>query len=231
MQITYLGHSGFSVRTHNHLLIFDALRAPVPKPEDHAIAFVSHGHEDHYWPAIRRWHEEGLCALVSGEGLAIGGICLKRGERADVLGAHVQAFGSTDAGSSFLACVDGMKIYHAGDFNLWSWRDESTPLEIAEADRAFSDMLADLKDLRPDVAFFPVDPRMQTDYDEGALRFAQAVRPRRLIPMHFWDQPNAALDFARRDMPQGVEVLPLVQPGQCVDLPPTENLQKGRAAT
>ena len=47
------------------------------------------------------------------------------------------ASGSTDEGVSF--CVDfaGVTLFHAGDLNLWHWRDESSVTEIESAQRAF----------------------------------------------------------------------------------------------
>ncbi len=213
MTITYLGHSGFSARVNGRLLLFDALRGKTPEPKDRAIAFVSHAHADHYAPEVKRWHEAGLCALVTGEGVNEG-ICLARGETAEVDGARVRAFGSTDEGVSFLVELGGRRVFHAGDFNFWSWRGESTPEEIAEADAQFSEMLADMRGMRPDVAFFPVDPRMGEAFDEGALRFAEAARPRLLIPMHFWDRPEAAVEFAKKPMPAGVTVRAMTRVGE-----------------
>ena len=217
MKIVYLGHSGFSVRLAGRLLIFDALGGVRPEKKDRAVTLVSHSHPDHFWPEVRSWLLEGRSRLVTGEGLDAGGICLRRGESADVDGVLVRAFGSTDEGSSFLVETGGKRIFHAGDFNLWSWRDESTREEIDAAEQAFASMLEDMRGMRPDVAFFPVDPRMGTDFDEGAVRFAQAARPALLVPMHFWDRPQAAIDFARKPMPQGVCARALTVAGESVE--------------
>ncbi|MBQ8953892.1 MAG: MBL fold metallo-hydrolase [Clostridia bacterium] len=216
MTITYLGHSGFTVRVGGRLLIFDALGGVEPTAEDRAVAFVSHAHADHFWPEVRRWRAAGQCALVTGEGVGEG-ICLKRGETAEADGVRVRAFGSTDEGVSFLAEAGGARIFHAGDFNFWSWREESTQAEVDEAEALFEDMLSEMRDMRPDVAFFPVDPRMKTAYDEGALRFAAAARPRLIIPMHFWNEPGAALAFARKPMPPGVSARAMVEKGGSIE--------------
>jgi len=218
MTITYIGHSGFTVRTKGRLLVFDALDGPAPAASDRAIVFVSHAHRDHFRPDVLAWQAAGLCALVTGEGVNAG-LCLKRGDTAETDGVRVRAFGSTDEGVSFLAEADGARIFHAGDFNFWSWREESTQAEIDEAEALFEDMLADMRGMRPDVAFFPVDPRMKTDCDEGALRFAEAARPRLLIPMHFWDRPEAARRFAERAMPAGVTARVLTEKGDTIEWP------------
>jgi L-ascorbate metabolism protein UlaG (beta-lactamase superfamily) len=39
----------------------------------------------------------------------------------------------------------------------------------------------------PDLAMFPVDPRLGKDYWKGALQFIDAVHPHLLAPMHFGD--------------------------------------------
>lgn len=80
-EIWYLGHSGWAVRTQNHLLIFDyweATQSMPPgvdyeKPADASLAtgfivpsqvddqnvvvFVSHAHSDHYDPVILDWQD------------------------------------------------------------------------------------------------------------------------------------------------------------------------------
>jgi L-ascorbate metabolism protein UlaG (beta-lactamase superfamily) len=71
--IWYLGHAGWAVKTRNHLLIFDyvELSRTGEKPENPSLAegsidpseikdcrvfvFVSHGHGDHFDPAIFKW--------------------------------------------------------------------------------------------------------------------------------------------------------------------------------
>ena len=70
--LRYFQHSGWLVKTAAHVLVFDyvevipggdALPTGVAlKPEDldgrRAVLFVSHGHVDHYSPAIAEWAKE-----------------------------------------------------------------------------------------------------------------------------------------------------------------------------
>lgn len=215
--ITYLGHSGFAVRTVTHLLVFDYLGKGLcePRVSDRVIAFVSHAHADHNHPAVREWFDQGLCRLCVGEDVPGGG-CerFSPGNARVVDGAIVRAFGSTDQGVSFWVESGGLKVFHAGDFNLWHWRGDSDAAWGQRAQAEFSAILAGMAGLAVDVAFFPVDPRMKGDCAEGAMRFAELVRPRLLVPMHFWDQPRSAEDFAQRAMPSGVRALALTTPGQ-----------------
>ena len=47
------------------------------------------------------------------------------------------------------------------------------------------------------MAFFPVDPRQGAMYEAGANYFILAVKPRILIPMHYFHRADTAMDFAR----------------------------------
>ena len=117
MRVVYHEHSGFSVRTEKHLLIFDYLGDGLAAPEkdDRALAFVSHSHHDHFHPSVVRWMEEGRVQLVTGDDVDAGGIQMKPGERIELTGVEIEAFGSTDQGVSFLVHAEGYTIFHAGD--------------------------------------------------------------------------------------------------------------------
>ncbi|MEG0985416.1 MAG: MBL fold metallo-hydrolase [Clostridia bacterium] len=214
--IQYLGHSGFAVRTSANLLIFDYLGKglPTPKRTDRAIAFVSHGHADHDQPCVHDWAEMGLIQLAVGEDVRTGGVRFSPGDGQVLEGAIVRAFGSTDQGVSFWVESGGLKVFHAGDYNLWHWKDEHDANWTRRAEHDFSEILETLRGVSVDVAFFPVDPRMKTDCAAGALRFAEAVSPKLLIPMHFWDKPRTAIEFARQPMPSGVRAVALITPGE-----------------
>ena len=103
-------------------------------------------------------------------------------------------------GVSYLADLPGARIFHAGDYNLWHWEDESTEEEIREATEWFERILATLAPFAGtiDLAFFPLDPRMGKNTARGAERFLEVMRPKVFIPMHC--QGDAALpeDFVRK---------------------------------
>jgi L-ascorbate metabolism protein UlaG (beta-lactamase superfamily) len=113
---------------------------------------------------------------------------LSPGDATTAAGAAIKAYGSTDLGVSFhIEAEGGASIFHAGDLNFWHWADESTAAEVGEAKAAFLRELALIKAgvRRIDVAFFPADPRLRTDYWRGAAMFCEAMRPTYFIPMHF----------------------------------------------
>ena len=220
MEITYCGHSGFAVRTGNRLLIFDYLGEGLsaPEKEDRAVAFVSHSHRDHFHPSVVKWMREGRAALVVGDDVEADGIRLAPGDQAELDGVTVRAFGSTDQGVSFLVSVGGMNIFHAGDLNFWHWKNESDEAFVREAKEAFDKVLDTLRGQRIDLAFFPADPRMGKGYEEGAMRFMEVMRPAYFIPMHFWNQPEAARAMKEKALPEGVSVIVMTRPGETVSL-------------
>lgn len=216
MRIIYHGHSGFSVRTQNRLLVFDYTGGGLNAPEsaDRAIVFVSHAHGDHYDPLVAQWAQEGRALLVTGDDVNAGGVKMRPGERFEPDGVEIRAFASTDQGVSFYVRADGWGIFHAGDLNLWHWRHESDEEEIREAEEAFEAAIRPMCGLDIDVAFFPTDPRMGEGFEEGAVRFAEAVRPKRLVPMHFWDHPEAAYLMKEKETGGGTRVCVMTVPGE-----------------
>lgn len=196
MLIQYLGNSGFCIKADHDLIIFDCYNPEHHKALEPAIAaaenvtvLVSHGHRDHYSPAVRMWRRLGNVQLVFSDDIppASGVIPIRSGESLCVNGLEVYAFDSTDAGVSFLIRRGEERLFHAGDLNNWHWQEESSPEEVEEAEEAFLLVLRQLeREVRGvDVAFFPVDPRMGKDHYRGAVQFVKALRPKALVPMHY----------------------------------------------
>lgn len=233
MMVTYYHHSGFTVASGDTLLIFDYWTGKEKKlPENLQIpleslalykeiyVFISHSHEDHYDEVVYSWEQYVPVHYVISYDLPDGlhGVRMKPGASetfSDRL--KVKAYGSTDAGVSFLVELDGVKFFHAGDLNFWHWREVSTAKEISEADddfRAETEIIAREQKEQIDVAFFPVDPRMGLHFDAGANYFMMCLKPRLLIPMHFWGRSDVIIEFARRSRSRETEIIPLVHQGQ-----------------
>lgn len=233
IQITYLHHSGFAVRTRDTLLVFDdAQRMPVEgdslanghitesiaRAQRQVIYFVSHRHADHFNESIYAMADAGNVQYVLGYDIPEPhkGHRMREGDRVSIGGVEISAYGSTDEGVSFLVRLDGWTIFHAGDLNLWHWRAESTLKEIEQAERDYMDAAAPLIGQEMDFAFFPVDPRMGEMYDAGALHFLMHAKPRVMIPMHWWGRTDVAIDFARRNRSKYVEIVALTRPGETI---------------
>jgi len=63
-----------------------------------------------------------------------------------------------------------------------------------------------------------VDPRQGRLFDAGANTFILSVKPRVLIPMHFWGRAEIAVEFARRARCRETEVLAMTSYGEKIRL-------------
>lgn len=126
--------------------------------------------------------------------------------------AKVTAFSSTDLGVSFYVEINGLYIFHAGDLNLWHWREESTLRQITQAENYFYEAVKPIAARPIDVCMFPVDPRMGGMYEAGANHFIMTCKPHVFIPMHWQGRPEIANDFARRCRTKYTEGLALTKP-------------------
>lgn len=217
--IHYLGNSGVAVDTPKHFLIFDyyldetqgrrvleqGIVTPRSLPKDKSIVvFVSHNHADHFNPVIFKWRElrPDITYVVSDD-VRTPAECLRIAQGQKLVldsGLVVHAFDSTDAGVCFLVDVDGLTLFHAGDYNLWHWQQESTQQEVQLAKAHFLKILHAIEQHQPqiDVAFFPVDPRMGRGHDAGAAFFADKLKPALTVPLHFGQQYEVAAAYAAR---------------------------------
>lgn len=234
MTITYYHHSGFSVASGNVLLVFDYWTGKAKKvPDDRQIhadfiarfsevyVFISHEHEDHYDPIVYTWEQYAPVTYIVADDMPAGVQGRRMGPGGEMTlsdRVKVKAFGSTDAGVSFLVDLDGVKFFHAGDLNYWHWRDVSTVREIAMAEEDFHKEVEPIIGQEIDWCFFPVDPRMGMHYDAGANYFMMAVKPRILCPMHFWGRGDIITEYARRARTVETEIIPLTIQGQAVSL-------------
>lgn len=233
LQVTYLHHSGFAVQTPDTLLIFDD--AQDPPDEEGSLAnghitrsliashkrtlyLISHAHSDHFNPKIYDMADVGNVQYVLGYDVPIPhpGFRMMPNERISFGGIEIRAYGSTDEGVSFYVRVEGWNLFHAGDLNLWHWREESSLKEIEQAEADYLQTVAPIVGQPIDFAFFPLDPRMGERYDAGAQHFLMHAKPRIMIPMHWWDRSDAAKDFARRNRSRHAEIIALTTPGETI---------------
>ena len=136
-------------------------------------------------------------------------------------GITVTAFGSTDRGVSFLIeSQSHLTLFHAGDLNDWHWQDDSTPTEVKSADDAFDKILSDLSSTvtHINVAMFPVDPRLGSDYARGARKFMHTIATDYFIPMHFQGDANAGCDATQLSPDNSTRIECMHTPGQTATL-------------
>lgn len=226
--VTYYHHSGFTVEIGETLMVFDYWRGENGDLDDDTqlseqdfegykriLVFVSHDHEDHLDDIIYSWDNRRfpityIIAWDTAEEKR--GRRVQPGDLLEIGDVEVRVFSSTDKGVSFYVTAGGLHVFHAGDLNLWHWREESSLREIAQAERDFYEAMRPIEHLPIDIAMFPVDPRMGGLYDAGANYFVMAAKPRLFIPMHWQGRVEVATSFARKGKTRYTEVLALTRP-------------------
>lgn len=229
LKTIYVYHDCFVVKSTEAVLVFDFWKDPyqygqLPNPlmeVDRNIpvyVFVSHGHKDHYNPAVFGWakHFPNIRYIVSKDIrkrinhiVSLSGsyrgdkvdpskvIPLSDNDHYEDTTISVRSFPSTDIGNSYAVTLGGRSIFHAGDLNAWIWKDESTEEEVRDALQKFNaitDLIAE-SFTGFDLCFFPVDSRIGTDYFTGARIFLERFKIGNFFPMHYElgeDEPSIA---------------------------------------
>ena len=206
MQIYFLHHSAVCVVMDDSLLVFDYFMSNLGdgmangsisdeeiRNAKRVYVFTSHSHGDHFNRCVFDWEKlnSDVTYLID-DTVSYPhekAVKMKRGDTFDDGYLRAVEFGSTDIGGSFYVECEGKRLFHAGDLNYWHWRDEgdanySRQMELY-FDREMKYLRANVQDI--DYAFFPVDKRMGSGYDEGADMFIDMMNPRSFVPVHFVD--------------------------------------------
>ena len=203
MKITYIHHSAFLVETETANLLFDYFEGALPeilaaKP---LYVFSSHWHGDHFSEVIFDLanEREDITFILSSDikakrvpqELMEKVVFVDPDQKWSDGQITVETYKSTDEGVAFLCQVDGQDIYHAGDLNHWYWEgeDEQWNTDMTAAYRA---EIEKMRGRRADVAFLPLDPRLEQWFYLGIDDFMKVVDVETIIPMHFWGQFDVA---------------------------------------
>lgn len=204
MNIYYIYHSCFVAEDEEYVLIFDYYKVPrkknstlsmedfINKKDKKVIVFSSHSHSDHFNPQILEWEEKNpeityvLSSDIELKKCPTKLVVMKEGDIAEVEGLEIKAYGSTDEGISFWIKMKDKVIFHAGDLNWWAWLDD-TKEEEEFMRTSFQRIVGQIKENKEkiDIAFFPVDPRLEENAFMGGEYFVKEIAPRYIIPMHF----------------------------------------------
>lgn len=211
MDIHYLDHSGFSVALGDKILVFDYYRDPAgivktyTKGQAPLWFFVSHNHGDHFNRYIADFHG---AQYIYNEDVPFRGAApdamhsMKVYDIIEIGNTKITQYGSTDEGGSFLVESDGTSIFHAGDLNWWHWLGD-TDENNREAKGFFDREMKRLDGLSVDVAFFPVDARLESAREWGVTGFLCHVSVKRLlIPMHYFGAPWTPSEAFQKEFPQ-----------------------------
>lgn len=198
MRVVFVFHSCFVVELQESVLIFDYYgEGRLPEiPGGKRVYFLnSHGHADHFkreiWGLRERYPE--AVYVMSRD------IRIRKEEREDWMyqvraresyeigGLRVLTLRSTDMGVAYVVETEGKRIYHAGDLNWWHWEGEDKAWNHnmaanyqREVDRLEGQVF--------DVAFVPLDPRLEGAYTWGMRYFLEKTRTRAVFPMHCWEE-------------------------------------------
>lgn len=201
MRITYLLNSGFSVELEDLLLVFDAYEDPSHTLEEllgnkhfsHVYFFASHSHYDHFNGDLLARYAGVATRYVLSHDIrhTVGARKLPEDKivwmedysdwRDDAVA--VQSFSSTDIGTSFRVEAKGQVIFHAGDFNFWDWLGDTHENRMLAAN-GFHKQLKRMEGMTADVAFFPVDGRLEAAMAKGAEEFCAVTEVGALVTMH-----------------------------------------------
>ncbi len=240
MTITYIYHSCYLIEFQELSLLFDFYK-DVPrsdgkewikdyllnKDEDLYI-FCSHSHSDHFNPEILSWrkNKKNIKYLFSEEllqskkALPEDALFLKKEESFRDHRIKVKAYGSTDAGCSFLISCEDKLFFHAGDLNNWHWKEEVNAEEALTYENNFLCELELLSEKSEDlyVAMFPLDPRLGNDFMRGGEQFVSRIKTEYFLPMHFGENFNLVNMFAGIASKYNCNYLPINHHGQSFNL-------------
>ena len=206
MKVTYLNHSGVLVEFKDHYCIFDYYRGELPslnKKKD-VIVFCSHSHNDHYNPLIfdllnqRGMRYQAVLANDISDENRLSKIkhsFVKPDECYQFDGGiQVETLLSNDSGVAFIVITDEGMIYHGGDLNDWYWEGEPEE-ENRELRTIYHTEIGKIKGRHFDVAFVPLDPRLEAHYADGLLYFLENVDCDAVFPIHYWGEPAVIQRF------------------------------------
>lgn len=207
--IWYLGHSGYAVKTRDHLLIFDYWERNSPpeeallasgwiNPEEiqdqRVVVFSSHGHQDHYHAGMFQWRDR-VPDITYVMGFEPEGqedfVLVEPRQTKEIAGLRVHALESNDAGVGFLVEVDGLVLFHAGDHAYWDaaqWKDYCKEIDWIDS-----------RTDRVDLAFLPITGcggQNAENMQKGFCYALDRLEPRATFPAHAIDREHLYLEFA-----------------------------------
>lgn len=192
MKITYLRHSGFALEFDDFVLLFDDITPPqINFTNKRVYFFASHSHGDHYVKDIFSYTDNKNTTYILSDDIkeykkSDNVITVSEYKEYEFDDFGLNTFGSTDMGVSFYVAAKEYKIFHSGDLNWWHWNGETHEYN-SEMEKDYKRHIENLSKFKVDIAFVPSDPRLESALDYSVKYFIEQIKPKVLIPMHFWD--------------------------------------------
>lgn len=237
INITYIGHSGFFLETEMACFLFDYYQGEIPSlnKDKPLVVFVSHGHADHYNPAIFELvYQYPSVQFILPKGTQIKKYVLKHEERGmnlsehlllvrknekyDIVlcngkSLHLATLKSTDLGVAYILDFEGKTYYHAGDLNLWLWDGESTEYN-ENMTRKYFTQLEKLRGKAIDIAFVPLDSRQGKYAFVGMESFLEYTDTKHVFPMHMWEKYDIITEFLKKHPEYDANMIKIKSQGQ-----------------
>lgn len=247
MKVTYIEHSGFCTELEDVCFLFDYYKGAIPEISagKALVVFVSHKHGDHYNPEIFGLLDKYPGAqFVISKDVRLKWKILEYKEKGVDLESHVlvapknaeqlielsngkkikiETLKSTDEGVAYLLTYDEKVIYHAGDLNLWIWEGESKQYNN-NMRKAYFTELEKLKNKKIDIAFVPLDPRLENHAFDGLSSFMEYTESKCVFPMHFWGEFNIIPAFLKKYPEYGEQIKIIEKSGQVFEITGRKNM-------
>ena len=220
-KIWFLGHSGWAIKTKDHLLVFDYWensRAKKPDepnisngyldPEqlkdENIVIFISHSHQDHYQASLFDWKKKypNVKYVVGFDPKKdVKNISIMEGRKTiKIDGVEISTIPSTDSGVGFLVKTNDLTILHPGDHANMS-RELNGPY-VKEID-----YLATLTK-NVDISFFPVTGcnfRDKVSLKMGIKYAIDKFNPKTVFPMHCGNNEGKLKEFIDEALADGIK--------------------------
>ena len=194
MMFDYFKHYDFK---EEYDFNFDNLIKTILESNKQFYIFASHSHGDHFNKKIFEYDSHNTHYVFSDDIIlekASSNIYFISSDKTLKLGEIIiNTFPSTDLGVSFMIDIENVVIFHAGDLNWWAWSDD-TKEEAEYMENLYKSAVDQIKKTNKsiDIAFFPVDKRLEENYSMGGKYFIEQIKPKIFIPMHFSDEAHTA---------------------------------------
>ena len=195
MKVTFIDHSSYFVELEHCCLLFDYYQGEIPAVDKPLYVFASHSHPDHFSPAVfqlaqgkqpvRFLLSDDISRRQVPETLQEQTTFVAPRSFYEVGDVKAATLRSTDMGVAFLIQCENQLLYHAGDLNCWVW-DGAPRFQNDQMRAAYRAELELLRDKKIHVAFVPLDPRQEADFDLGMKYFFEAAGADYVFPMHMW---------------------------------------------
>ncbi|MBD3353674.1 MAG: MBL fold metallo-hydrolase [Candidatus Lokiarchaeota archaeon] len=200
MRIKYINHACVLVELSGQIIYFDPYK--IPKDAENAdIILASHDHYDHYQvKSLKRVNKDGtkifgpksskkiMKAATKGlepfESIEVGKITIKA---IPAYNPKKRFHPKKNNWLGYIVSDENIAIYHAGD----------------------TDYIPEMENLGAiDYAFLPVGDKYTMDFKE-AIKAAQVIKPKNVIPIHHWDKPLDKFAEMMHDSAQDINVIVL----------------------